>query len=92
MSINYKLINLEDIDTEARRIAVAWVENFKPIGGSDIQAKHKLASDIMNYAESRKGFEAKAYEELLEENRKLKTQIDQANQYITSLDRHIKQG
>jgi len=44
-----ELIPLEEITYEARKIAVDWVENFKPMG-FDIQQKHKLASDIMNYA------------------------------------------
>lgn len=46
----YNLINLMQIDPEAREIAVKWVENFEPDGGIDLANKHKLASDIMNYA------------------------------------------
>lgn len=47
--MEYKLIPLNEISDKARQIAVDWVENFKPIG-FDIRQKHKLASDIMNYA------------------------------------------
>ena len=45
----YKLIPLSDVTEEARTIAVAWCENYQRMG-FDIQQKHKLASDIMNYA------------------------------------------
>jgi hypothetical protein len=45
----YELIPLPDITPEARQIAVAWIEGYQPMG-FDIQQKHKLASDIMNYA------------------------------------------
>jgi len=38
-----------EITDEAREIAIAWIENYKPMG-FDIQGKHKLASDIMNYS------------------------------------------
>lgn len=43
----YELIPLSEITDEARKIAVAWMEceNRDWIG-----QKHKLASDIMNYA------------------------------------------
>lgn len=47
MQKDYPLIRLSDISEEARLLAVAW-------GGSSkmdwIGDKHKLASDIMNYA------------------------------------------
>jgi len=44
---NYKLIPMSDITDEAREIAVAWME----CEDKDwIGQKHKLASDIMNYA------------------------------------------
>lgn len=46
----YKLIPMGDISAEARAIAVRWVEGFEPIGGIELRQKHKLASDIMNYA------------------------------------------
>jgi hypothetical protein len=45
----YELIPLPDITPEVREIAVAWIEGYQPMG-FDIQQKHKLASDIMNYA------------------------------------------
>lgn len=46
---NYKLIPMTDITDEARKIAVSWMEcNDKDWIGQ----KHKLASDIMNYAEN----------------------------------------
>ena len=46
---DYPLIKFFDIDDEARLIAVAWVEGFEKIGTMEIEQKHKLASDIMNY-------------------------------------------
>ena len=46
-SEDYKLIPMSDITDEAREIAVAWME----CEDKDwIGQKHKLASDIMNYA------------------------------------------
>lgn len=45
----YKLIPLSEITDEAREIAVQWIEGYEP-NGFDITNKHKLASDIMNYA------------------------------------------
>ena len=49
-SINYARIAMSDIEPEARRIAVAWVEGFEKNGSLEIEQKVKLASDIMNYA------------------------------------------
>ena len=46
----YHLIPMSLITDDAREIAVAWVENFQDGGGIMIEQKHKLASDIMNYA------------------------------------------
>lgn len=43
---DYPLIPMKDIDPEARKIAVRWHENATNWIGD----KHKLASDIMNYA------------------------------------------
>ena len=44
---DYQLIPMEDITDEAREIAVRWAEGN---GYNSIGDKHKLASDIMNYA------------------------------------------
>lgn len=46
MDKDYPLIPMRDIDNEARLIAVRWHENATNWIGD----KHKLASDIMNYA------------------------------------------
>lgn len=46
---DYKLIPMFEITDEAREIAVAWMECEDKHW---IRQKHKLASDIMNYAES----------------------------------------
>lgn len=46
MDEDYPLIPMKDIDDEARTIAVRWHENATDWVGD----KHKLASDIMNYA------------------------------------------
>ena len=48
---DYPLIPMNEIDGEAREIAIRWA------GGSGmdwIRDKHKLASDIMNYARRQK--------------------------------------
>lgn len=44
---DYKLIPMSEITDEARKIAVAWMECDDKHW---IGQKHKLASDIMNYA------------------------------------------
>ncbi len=44
---DYKLIPMSEITDEAREIAVRWGDNMKI---DFITEKHKLASDIMNYA------------------------------------------
>ena len=43
---------MAEITDEVRNIAVQWVDNFHSTGGIQIEQKHKLASDIMNYAQS----------------------------------------
>lgn len=48
----YKIVPILEIDDQAKQIAIAWVENYKPSGGFEISQKHKLASDLMNYASS----------------------------------------
>jgi hypothetical protein len=49
MTKEYKLIPMNQITEEARKIAVAWIENYQPTGGFDLPNKHKLASDIQNF-------------------------------------------
>mgnify|MGYP003393464478 CR=1 FL=1 len=44
---DYQLIPMADITEDAREIAVRWGENMRD---GFINQKHKLASDIMNYA------------------------------------------
>lgn len=50
----YNLLPLDEIDSEARRIAIAWIEGYKPYNSimPEIAQKQKLASDIMNFAMS----------------------------------------
>lgn len=48
LNTDYKLIPLSEITDEAREIAVMWCDHLHP--HTFIQDKHKLASDIMNYA------------------------------------------
>ena len=43
----FPLIPMANIDDLARKIAVAWGDEYFP--GIALQEKHKLASDIMNY-------------------------------------------
>lgn len=47
MENNYTIISLSEITDEARSIAIEWAES---VGLQSIWNKHKLASDIMNYA------------------------------------------
>ncbi len=47
LDTDYKEIPMSEITDEARQIAVRWGENMKD---DFIAQKHKLASDIMNYA------------------------------------------
>lgn len=47
---DYKLIPSGDIDDEARLIAIRWVEGYEKMGIIELEQKHKLASDFMNYA------------------------------------------
>lgn len=44
----YELIPMSEITKEAKEIAVLWGDEYFP--GIALQEKHKLASDIMNYA------------------------------------------
>lgn len=60
---NYRLIPMKDITDEARDIAVMWIEGYKPAGIINLEQKHKLASDIMNYA----ALHAKDFQEWLAE-------------------------
>ncbi len=46
-SEDYPLIPMNEIEDEARKIAVVWAESEDR---EFIAQKHKLASDIMNYA------------------------------------------
>lgn len=46
MQKDYPLISMNDVSDEARLLSVAWHENATDWIGD----KHKLASDIMNYA------------------------------------------
>lgn len=46
---DYELVPFGEITEEAKAIAVLWVEGYEPMG-FDLPGKHKLASDIMNYA------------------------------------------
>jgi hypothetical protein len=68
METDYKLIGLSDIDPEARKIAVLWVEEYVKDEGFALSTKHKLASDIMNYAKSymNKNFNAECSRRLSE--------------------------
>lgn len=48
----YKLIPMLEIRPEVRKIAVAWFNGFESDLGIQIEQRHKLASDIQNYADS----------------------------------------
>lgn len=62
LETDYPLIPMSGIEPEARMIAVAWAKCDDPHW---IENKHKLASDIMNYARRKKS-------QLEEENKQLK--------------------
>lgn len=61
---DYQLIPLSEITDEAREIAVRWGDEYFP--GVALNEKHKLASDIMNYA--RRYHEEKINENLEQED------------------------
>jgi len=63
--VEKELIPLHDITPKARSIAVAWIENYQPMG-FDIQQKHKLASDIMNYSNEQNAALIASLKELIE--------------------------
>jgi len=69
---DYPLISMADITEKARKIAVAWMEcdDKRWIGN-----KHKLASDIMNYA---RRHSQQKIEELETEVERLKGLIEKA--------------
>ncbi len=67
--LNYALIPMSEITDEARRIAVAWIDNYKPDGSIiNLEQKQKLASDIMNYANEYSSIIAQEFAEWLEIN------------------------
>lgn len=78
------LIPLNEITDEAGLIAVAWVEGYNP-SSLDIGSKHKLASDIMNYAASICEQENK---ELREEIKALNKIIDNHEKVVQHIQSH----
>lgn len=66
MKSYYALIPMDKISDDARKIAIMWLEVWSP--GFNIDEKHKLASDIMNYANSRVENIANDYVDWLEES------------------------
>ena len=76
----YELIPLKDITEDARNIAVAWIEGYETMG-FDIQQKHKLASDIMNYASE----QVFAERERIIEKMKSRVRDDFDNSKVTTL-------
>lgn len=77
---DYKLIPMSEITDEARELSVRWME----CGDKNwIGQKHKLASDIMNYARRQSAEKDKLIEithanllAALEENKKLKEKVE----------------
>lgn len=51
---DYKPLPMDEIHPEAKKIAIAWIENYKPYSSPmpEIAQKIKLASDIMNFAKA----------------------------------------
>ena len=76
----YELIPLKDITEDARNIAVAWIKGYETMG-FDIQQKHKLASDIMNYASE----QVFAERERIIEKMKSRVRDDFDNSKVTTL-------
>jgi hypothetical protein len=83
----YRLIPLDDIDKEAREIAVAWIENYKGPGMTimpDIAQKQKLASDIINYANKRVLIRTEQYRN---EITQLVTELEQLRERVKQLQK-----
>jgi uncharacterized protein Yka (UPF0111/DUF47 family) len=88
----YKLIPMFDITDEARKIAVAWMacEDKDWIG-----QKHKLASDIMNYAESYAHEREAKWRELYEAYKELEETLygmkrgDELRHRITEIEKEL---
>jgi len=84
----YKLIPLSQISDQAREIAVAWIEGYQPMG-FDIEQKHKLASDIMNYAAAQIPDILDRYTTFLQKEGYLDT--DATQEEPTAIDSFLKQ-
>lgn len=52
--IDYRIIPMDEITDQARLISIRWMEGWEEWMKTDIRHKHKLASDIMNYAKVQK--------------------------------------
>jgi len=73
---NYDLIPMNEISDKAREIAVVWIEHFDSATFA-IQNKHKLASDIMNYARNEN-------EALKQQNKELADALEKAIKALLS--------
>lgn len=85
----YPLIPMSEITDEARKIAVAWCDNWTPMGRINLESKHKLASDIMNYARNSQppiSEKEKELEAARKENERLKGLVEKN---FKSLKRNI---
>ena len=58
------IVPMLEITKEARELAVAWMVGYEDWMKSDIREKHKLASDVMNYAKK----DAMGFGEYLHDN------------------------
>lgn len=65
---SYQLIPMKDITDEAREIAVRWMECDDK---NWIENKHKLASDLMNYARRHREVSGVVPEDIKEELREI---------------------
>ena len=83
MQTDYHLIRMSEIDNEARILAVAWHENATGWIGD----KHKLASDIMNYARRKNKELIEVLEEIIAISDRKHDAWDRAKTIINKLKR-----
>lgn len=81
-----ELIPFLEITDKAREIAVAWVENYTPYGSTlpEIAQKHKLASDIMNYAKEENAALTQQVEELTGKLEFYRTETAKIREFVFS--------
>ena len=86
MTEDYKLIPMSDITDEAREISVRWME----CEDKDwIGQKHKLASDIMNYAKRYRRSDLMKFFQYLKENNTIDSDFSNDGHMFRMVDNFI---